>query len=339
MEYEVSKKSHFRTREKILKGLARAFIVVLVSLFATEAILQIFDPLDLKFYDDARNYFSSRVMNTGYGFYINRPGDKYTMRRGVAIHINREGFRGKDFSVDKPDNTIRVLCVGDSMVFGWDAPENSIFSVVLQKMARNDGFPCEVINASACSWNTVMEYDFLDHRGKLYDPDVLLLLVVGNDLLTPKNSPRRRSSQFEHILKGNTGIRHSYLVRACLHFENKFLAGSDFLREHERNPKISDENIAAMREIISLCKTQNIRPLIFLGVTGDGSSPFDQMYCRLYSDELKQQGVVAHKCEVHFSGRFRISLSDPHPSAIGHERIAQSMYPYLRSILTELSSQ
>lgn len=325
---------------KIIKGLLHVFWIFSVSLIGTEILLQVVDPLDLGFYDGAGEYYRSRILHTGLGFYINRPGESYEMRPGISVSINREGFRGDDFSVEKSDETIRVLSVGDSMTFGWGAPQDSIFSAVLEKMALEEGFDCEVVNAAACSWNTGTELDFLKKRGKLYKPDILLLLVVGNDLLTPENSTPRRVDFFRQMMADRVGLQRSYLVRTFFHFQNKFLAGPEFIEAYERDPKVFDENVLALGEIISLCKSENIYPLIFLGITGDGSSAFDQMYRGLYANELKKHGITANVCQVYFSDReLKVSPADPHPSALGHELIAQAMYPELRLLLSEMSEK
>jgi len=322
---------------KAIKGLLHASWILLVSLVTVELILAIVDPLGLEFYSDAREFFRSKILHTEYGFYINRPGDRYTLGN-TPISINSEGFRDDEFGIKKPDETIRVLCMGDSIVFGWGAPQNSLFPVVLEKMAKEEGFSCEVIAAGACSWNTPMEFNFLRLRGRLYKPDILVLLVVRNDLLTEENTTPRGWDNLNNMLRGRTGIRHSYLVRSFLHFRNKFLAGPELLDQFERDPTIFDEAMSATREMVSLCKTDNIRLLVFLGVGEDDTSDYNRMYKNLYASELEKLGITAHVCKVFFSDRsLRISSVDAHPTALGHERIAQTMYPELRSILIELA--
>ncbi len=324
---------------KTIRGLLHASWILLASLIAVEIILNIFDPLGLEFYSDAGEYFRSKILHTEHGFYINRPGDRYILSN-TAVSINSEGFRDDEFSIKKPDETIRVLCIGDSLVFGWGAPQDSLFPVVLEKMAKEEGFSCEVIAAGAPSWNTPMEFNFLRLRGKLYKPDILLLLVVGNDLLAKENTAPRRWDTFNNMLRGRTGTRHSYLVRTFLHFQNKFLAGTALLDQFERDPTIFDEVMSATQGIISLCKTNTIRPLVFLGVGENDASDFNKMYKNLYASELEKLGITAHVCTVSFSDHsLRISSIDAHPTALGHELIAQAMYPELRSILVELTGK
>lgn len=324
---------------KIVKGLRHAAWILSISVIATEIILQVSDPLGLQFYSDAKEYFTTKIRHTEFGYYINRPGAEYVFG-GVPVSTNSEGFRDDEFSIEKPPETIRVLCMGDSIVFGWGAPQDSLFPVELEKIAREEGFPCEVVTAAACSWNTRMEFDFFRHKGKLYNPDILLLLVVGNDLVALDNASSRRSDFFRDMILSRAGLRRSSLVCAFLHFRNKFLAGPKFIEQYERDSKIFDENILAVGEMVSLCKALNVRPLVFLGVTGDGSSAFDQMYRGLYTDELKKHGVAAGVCQVFFSDRsLRVSSIDSHPTALGHRLIAQTMYPELRSMLVELTQE
>ena len=86
---------------KTIKGLLHASWILLVSLVGVELILQIFDPLGLDFYSDAAEYFRSHVRYTEYGYYTNRPGDRYILSN-APISINSEGFRGDEFSIKKP---------------------------------------------------------------------------------------------------------------------------------------------------------------------------------------------------------------------------------------------
>ncbi len=322
---------------KTIRGLLHASWILLVSLVSVELILAIFDPLGIHMYSEVWEYFRSRIVGNEFGYYINIPGDRYTLFN-TTISINSHGFRDDEFVIKKPDDTIRVLCLGDSMAFGSGAPQKSIFPVMLEKMAREEGFRCEVITAAAGSWNTRMESNFFRHKGKLYEPDILLLLIVDNDLMTFDNISPRWSSFVNNVILKRTGLAHSYLVRTFLHFQNKFLAGPDYIEQYERDPTVFDENLLALGEIMALCKTLNIRPIVFLGITGDGSSAFEEMYRGLYTDVLKEHGVTAQTCEIYFSDRsLKVSPVDSHPSALGHLRVAQTMYPELRSILVELT--
>ena len=38
---------------------------------------------------------------------------------GVPVSTNSMGQRDRDFDVAKPENTVRILMLGDSLTFGW----------------------------------------------------------------------------------------------------------------------------------------------------------------------------------------------------------------------------
>jgi lysophospholipase L1-like esterase len=108
-------------------------------------------------------------------------------------HLNNEGFRGPEYSIEKPQGTMRILSIGDSIVEGFmfpgrDVPFGQTWQQVLQRSlneaaTRNGGTNrYEVINAGIggyVSWQTAVR---LANRGLKYDPDLVLVFVGWNDL-------------------------------------------------------------------------------------------------------------------------------------------------------------
>ncbi len=124
--------------------------------------------------------------------YIHRPGYQGTFQ-GVRVSINSHGLRGREFNTVKPPGKIRILILGDSVVFGWGAPQDSIFGARLQDMFKSWTEKVEVISAGVGSWNTRTEYEFLRSTAIQFQPDILLLVIVSNDL-----EPHRRGRTAAH---------------------------------------------------------------------------------------------------------------------------------------------
>jgi len=64
------------------------------------------------------------------------------------IKINSDGFRGREYSVDKPSNTFRVIVLGDSFTFGQGFNLEDTFCYRLEKLL-NENHPeknFEVLN-------------------------------------------------------------------------------------------------------------------------------------------------------------------------------------------------
>ena len=112
---------------------------------------------------------------------------------GVPVSINSMGLRDREFSLQKPAGTVRVLMLGDSLTFGWGVKIADTPSKLLEAMLnRNAGDKkYEVINAGVGNYNTLMEVAYFLERGRLLDPDVVVLNYFINDA---EPTPRRRAN-------------------------------------------------------------------------------------------------------------------------------------------------
>ena len=104
------------------------------------------------------------------------------------MHINSQGWRGKEFSDSKPDGTIRILGVGDSFTYGRAVNDEDIFLVKLEEMlnAGPDGIAYETINTGREGTNTAKQLALFKKRDVLkLEPDVVVLcFTVLNDAQT-----------------------------------------------------------------------------------------------------------------------------------------------------------
>jgi len=50
--------------------------------------------------------------------YIHKAGYRGRLG-GAAVGINRYGLRGSEFDLEKAEGAVRLLIIGDSVVFGW----------------------------------------------------------------------------------------------------------------------------------------------------------------------------------------------------------------------------
>ena len=93
-------------------------------------------------------------------------------------------FRGREFQAPKAHDTVRIVVIGDSVVFGHgiNDPERRLTEVLERELnARGDG-RYEVINLSECGMATKGEAGWLEFLGMRLDPDVVILVHVFNDI-------------------------------------------------------------------------------------------------------------------------------------------------------------
>ncbi len=95
----------------------------------------------------------------------------------VTYRINSLGLRNEEFSIEKPQDTFRVLMLGDSYTFGIGVEIEETFAKQLEKRLNAAGGPkkIEVINAGVSSYSPIIEYLFLVHKGLSYQPDLVIL--------------------------------------------------------------------------------------------------------------------------------------------------------------------
>lgn len=106
---------------------------------------------------------------------------------GVPFTTNSFGYRNREISVAKPENTKRILVLGDSISFGHGVHDEETFSYLLEK-SLNQHFSreekksaIEVINTAAPMNSPQQEYFDLK-RGMQFEPDVIVLQLTPNDV-------------------------------------------------------------------------------------------------------------------------------------------------------------
>ena len=98
--------------------------------------------------------------------------------------LNSHGFRGPEFSAEKPPNTYRIFLIGGSTMFGEHVGESDTKAAHLQKLFANQNldFNIEVINAGISGAWSKTEVKMVKERIINYDPDLLIVFDGWNDV-------------------------------------------------------------------------------------------------------------------------------------------------------------
>jgi hypothetical protein len=100
------------------------------------------------------------------------------------ITINGLGMRGRDVPAGRTPGTLRIICLGDSYVFGWGVREEETFPARLElHLARLGRGAVEALNAGVPAYGTEQELDQLRETGPALRPDLVVLGLVLNDAL------------------------------------------------------------------------------------------------------------------------------------------------------------
>lgn len=196
--------------------------------------------------------------------------------RTPMFSTNSRGFRGAEFSVEKSSGGPRILCLGDSCVFGWGVDDANTYPALLHKrLARAGLSSAEVINAGVpgySSWQALAWY-----REELFrlKPDVLVVYIGWNDLF---ESRPELGTQL-----GKGGKMAAYLLRrSFLATELRFALYA--LREKLGRAAAADENALyrsfepvffrhQLRRLVQEAKGHGARVLLLTLPTADRGNP------------------------------------------------------------------
>lgn len=120
------------------------------------------------------------------------------------LSTNRFGFRGRDFERAKEPGVVRVVGLGDSVMFGWGVHDGEEYLAQLAARLELE-YPdrrYEFINTAVPGYNTHMEVAVLEKRALDLDPDIVIYGYCVND----EELPRFLRPKQDHLT-----LRRSYL--------------------------------------------------------------------------------------------------------------------------------
>jgi lysophospholipase L1-like esterase len=161
----------------------------------------------------------------------NQPGaqrDVPANPRGIGrpetwhVAIDRSGYRGPDRSSGVESGPVyRILCIGDSITYGWGTDQDDVFPRRVEAILRerHPGADIEVTNAGVPEWSWIQGLRFLEREGLALRPDVVVMGHGTNDQLKDT-----RTTDLEN-LGGSTAWSHAiYRARNILGDTNTFRA-------------------------------------------------------------------------------------------------------------------
>ncbi|MFO0984657.1 MAG: GDSL-type esterase/lipase family protein [Planctomycetota bacterium] len=118
--------------------------------------------------------------------YVTRPGLRICVAGNVPIHTNSLGLRNDEFPLQKPSGEIRILGVGDSVLWGACVrTEDTVLERLQHELTRSAAKPWRVINGAVVGYNTAQEAAWLEQRGMALDPDLVIVGYCLNDFWEP----------------------------------------------------------------------------------------------------------------------------------------------------------
>ena len=100
--------------------------------------------------------------------------------------ISSQGLRDREYAIPKPEDTLRILVLGDSVTFGTGVSRSETFPKRLERNLRSQGKQVEVINAGINGYTAYNEVHYYLSEMRKFEPDIVVLAVVLNDAVNPR---------------------------------------------------------------------------------------------------------------------------------------------------------
>lgn len=110
-----------------------------------------------------------------------------TSTRGEDVRANLFGMREKAYAMPKPAGLVRVVLLGDSLVYGLNVQQDQRLGSHLERRLREAfgeeaAVDVEVLSLGIASWNIWNECAFLRRQVGLLRPDLVVHVLTDNDL-------------------------------------------------------------------------------------------------------------------------------------------------------------
>lgn len=181
-----------RWRKGCIAGLVGLALVPVV----VEVAMRIFDPLGVSHFINMKRYMTELVVlePATDRIAVHRPDFELDLH-GWDIRTNSHGLRGPERAIPKPPDVKRIVFVGDSVTFGWGVDEEDTFTHMVETELNARGEQrWEAVNAGHLYHDSTQERAVLEEVGLLYEPDIVVLVFVGNDI-QPTAQMRRPAAE------------------------------------------------------------------------------------------------------------------------------------------------
>jgi lysophospholipase L1-like esterase len=165
-------------RALLLRTLLLAVSLAL-TLGIMEAVLQRIYPPRPRLPDPQTRYIESPLL----GWVLPPNSESFSIE--ARVRVNSLALRDEEFAPRKPPGEWRVLCLGDSLIFGYGTEIEDTFPRQLARRLAEDrpGPHYRAINAGVSGYNTRQELIYLLAEGLRFEPDLVVIGFYWNDLL------------------------------------------------------------------------------------------------------------------------------------------------------------
>ena len=267
-----------------------------------------------------------------------------SIKFNLNIPRNQDGMRDRDFTIIKPENTIRIAAIGDSFTYGWGIENsNNVYPKVLEKKLNNiSNINYEVLNFGLPDSNTEDELLIIKEKALKYNPDIIILGYYINDLENIDSNNIEENFYIEmpyigFILRNSFYLYYFFETRSNYLIERFILKDpySKIIQKRFESEINKNHSETIFKELKAISKKNKMPVLI---VSFPAIYKLDDYYL-LNANEFINE--IADENDFYFVDMFDIyknydenelivSIYDRHPSEFGHELAADAILNELK---------
>ncbi|MCI0415232.1 SGNH/GDSL hydrolase family protein [bacterium] len=168
------------------KKIIYSFIIVSFLFLSAEGLLRL---LRVKFQARYSNLAGRLWMRGGVmqdpdlpWSWMPQPGAICHIDGKTDFRFNSLGYRGPVFTIEKPSDTLRIVCMGDSGTMGWKVGDNETYCTLLPSLIeKKSGIKVETINAGVFGYTSHQGLNQLKRRILPLRPDIITFCYNWND--------------------------------------------------------------------------------------------------------------------------------------------------------------
>jgi len=240
------------------------------------------------------------------------------------MYMNNAGMRSKKPYLPKKENSYRIVCLGDSFVFGQGVDEEDRFcnqiGTWFQKNAiQIKGKQIETVTIGHSGWTMLQQATYMLTRLTDYDPDLIIVLTVDNDIqpnLGVTSNGMVTTSYSSEERSYGSGIFQNV---AALPFNYASLTGLalDVTPSAQYYWKRGVQSLKRLSEV----QKQRGGDILFSVLNSNGGEP------TYFEDVYRQQFLQAHIDAPYMQVTYLRSndtmvIDDGHPNRLGHQIMA-----------------
>ncbi len=218
----------FSESRKLGRGGKLALVVsaTLLTVALCEILCRLIDVGDAP---ETADYIADWELQWGSDFYTLDP--RYP---APGEFINSDGLRDRQYTVAKPDETLRIACLGDSVTYGFLARQEDSYPSQLETLLRDDDVNAEVFNIALPGWTIRQQRIAYQQIARKYRPDCVVLGICLNDISEMQNNLLEPPGALPGFLH-----RHSNLFRAIVRSPEREIESVEELCKAADSPHVN----------------------------------------------------------------------------------------------------